>query len=148
MTQSILFARAAALFFAAGLICGLVYPQATFDIVYQNTYYVIAAWTYILAAGVLFSFFAGIAVAYPRVTGRRLDRILGHIHFWVSLVAVVSVLVCAQIFAVTTMPPSNESWQGTLPTLALLSFVLAVLAQLLLVANLVVSFFRGERVHA
>ena len=148
MAHAVLFASAATLFFAAGLIGRLVYPRATFDLFYHDTYYVFATWTYVLAAGGLFSSFAGIAVAYPWVTGRHLDRFLGHVHFWVSFVAVVGVLVCAQVFAVTTIPPSHESWHGTLLTLALLSCLLAVLAQLVLVTNLVVSFFRGQRVRA
>jgi heme/copper-type cytochrome/quinol oxidase subunit 3 len=59
---------------------------AASDIPLHDTYYVIGHFHYIVAPGTLFALFAGIYHWFPRVCGRQLDRRLGLIHFWGSLV--------------------------------------------------------------
>ena len=52
----------------------------------HDTYYVIGHFHYVVAPGILFGLFAGVYHWFPKATGRHMDKFLGHLHFWPSLV--------------------------------------------------------------
>ncbi len=54
----------------------------------HDTYYVIGHFHYVVAPGILFGLFAGIYHWYPKMFGRYLNRTLGHLHFWPSLILI------------------------------------------------------------
>ncbi|MGH9380160.1 MAG: cytochrome c oxidase subunit I [Thermoanaerobaculia bacterium] len=85
-TVPMLFAIAFLPMFAIGGLTGLPLGLSATDIPLHDTYYVIGHFHYIVAPGTLFALFAGIYYWYPKVTGKRLSTLLGHLHFWPSLV--------------------------------------------------------------
>jgi cytochrome c oxidase subunit 1 len=52
----------------------------------HDTYYVIGHFHYVVAPGSIFAFFAGVYHWYPKATGRKMNDLLGKLHFWPSLV--------------------------------------------------------------
>ena len=82
-----LFALAFLPMFGLGGLTGLPLGLAATDIPLHDTYYVIGHFHYLVAPGTLFALFAGIYYWFPRVTGRRLNDLLGQLHFWGSLIA-------------------------------------------------------------
>ena len=81
-----LFALAFLPMFGIGGLTGLPLGLAPSDIPLHDTYYVIGHFHYVVAPGTIFAIFAGIYFWFPKVTGKKLNEVLGQIHFWGSLV--------------------------------------------------------------
>ncbi len=83
-----LFALAFLPMFAIGGLTGLPLGLAPSDIHLHDTYYVIGHFHYVVAPGTIFALFAGVYYWFPKATGRRMNEMLGKLHFWGSLVAI------------------------------------------------------------
>jgi cytochrome c oxidase subunit 1 len=85
-TVPMLFALAFLPMFAIGGLTGLPLGLPATDIHLHDTYYVIAHFHYVVAPGTIMALFAGIYYWYPKATGRRMSTLLGHLHFWPTLI--------------------------------------------------------------
>ena len=72
--------------FGIGGLTGLPLGLAPTDIPLHDTYYVIGHFHYVVAPGTIMAMFAGIYYWYPKVTGREMNKLLGKIHFWGTLI--------------------------------------------------------------
>ncbi len=81
-----LFALAFLPMFGIGGLTGLPLGISTTDIHLHDTYYVIGHFHYVIAPGVIFGLFGGIYYWFPKATGRKMGTLLGHLHFWPTLV--------------------------------------------------------------
>jgi len=87
-TTPMLFALAFLPMFGIGGLTGLPLGLAPSDIPLHDTYYVIGHFHYVVAPGTLFALFAGVYYWFPKATGRKMNDLLGKIHFWGSLVTI------------------------------------------------------------
>ena len=71
--------------FLFGGITGVVLASPPLDFQFQDTYFVVAHLHNVLVGGSIFAMWAGITFWFPKVTGRRLNEVLGE----VALLAVV-----------------------------------------------------------
>ncbi len=85
-TTPMLFALAFIPMFGIGGLTGLPLGLATPDIHLHDTYYVIGHFHYVVAPGTLLALFGGIYYWYPKVTGRKMNDMLGKLHFWGSFI--------------------------------------------------------------
>jgi cytochrome c oxidase subunit 1 len=85
-TTPMLFALSFLPMFAIGGLTGLPLGLNVSDIHLHDTYYVIGHFHYVVAPGTLMALFAGIYYWYPKVTGRKMNDVLGKVHFWGSIV--------------------------------------------------------------
>lgn len=81
-----LFALAFLPMFGIGGLTGLPLGLSTSDIALHDTYYVIGHFHYVVAPGTIFALFAGIYYWFPKATGRKMNEVLGQMHFWPSLI--------------------------------------------------------------
>lgn len=87
-TTPMLFALAFIPMFGIGGLTGLPLGLAAPDIHLHDTYYVIGHFHYVVAPGTLLALFGGIYYWFPKATGRRMNDLLGKIHFWGSFLAI------------------------------------------------------------
>ncbi|MGA9362836.1 MAG: cbb3-type cytochrome c oxidase subunit I [Bacteroidota bacterium] len=85
-TTPMLFALAFLPMFGIGGLTGLPLGLAPTDIHLHDTYYVIGHFHYIVAPGTILALFGGIYYWFPKVTGRKMNDVLGKIHFWGTLI--------------------------------------------------------------
>jgi cytochrome c oxidase subunit 1 len=83
-----LFALAFLPMFAIGGLTGLPLGLAPPDIHLHDTMYVIGHFHYVVAPGTIFALFAGVYYWFPKATGRRMNELLGVLHFWGSFVCI------------------------------------------------------------
>ena len=92
-TTPMLFALAFLPMFGIGGLTGLPLGLAVSDIHLHDTLYVIGHFHYVVAPGTIFALFAGIYYWFPKATGRKMNDVLGRIHFWGSLVCMNGVFM-------------------------------------------------------
>jgi cytochrome c oxidase subunit I len=92
-TTPMLFALAFLPMFGIGGLTGLPLGLAASDIELHDTWYVVGHFHYLVAPGTIFAIFAGIYHWFPKVTGRALNRRLGFVHFWGSLIAMNAIFL-------------------------------------------------------
>ena len=92
-----LWAVAFVILFTIGGFSGLMLGIAPADIQYQDTYFVVAHFHYVLVTGALFSIIAAVFYWLPKWCGNMYNEKLAKIHFWWAIVS-VNVLFFPQHF--------------------------------------------------
>jgi cytochrome c oxidase subunit 1 len=83
-----LFAIAFVFLFTIGGFSGLMLAITPADYQYQDTYFVVAHFHYVLVPGAVFGIMCAVYYWLPKFTGHMYDECLGKIHFWLSAVFV------------------------------------------------------------
>lgn len=83
-----LFAVAFIFLFTMGGFSGLMLAMAPADFQYQDTYFVVAHFHYVLVPGAIFSIIAAVYYWLPKWTGHYYNEVLGKTHFWLSFVSI------------------------------------------------------------
>jgi cytochrome c oxidase subunit 1 len=132
----------------AGLT-GIMLSVSAWNWQLHNSYFVVAHFHYVLVGGILFMIFAAIYYWYPKMTGRMLDERLGRWHFWLMLIGFHLTFDLMHIPGLLGMPrqiytyEADRGWTGWNELISIGAFIQAI-AVLILVFNLVHSFFRGR----
>jgi len=74
--------------FTVGGVTGVVLANAGVDTVFQDTYYVVAHFHYVLSLGAVFSLFAGWYYWFGKMWGKSYNELLGKLHFWAFFIGV------------------------------------------------------------
>src|ERR1700749_1491589 len=68
--------------FTVGGVTGVVLANAGVDYQFQDTYYVVAHFHYVLSLGAVFAIFGGFYYWFEKMWGVRYNEVLATIHFW------------------------------------------------------------------
>jgi cytochrome c oxidase subunit I len=77
-----LFAFGFLFLFTVGGVTGVVLSQAAVDRAFQDTYYVVAHFHYVMSLGAVFAIFAGIYFWIGKMSGRQYPEWAGKVHFF------------------------------------------------------------------
>ncbi|MGA7802372.1 MAG: cytochrome c oxidase subunit I [Gammaproteobacteria bacterium] len=83
-----LFAIAFVFLFTIGGFSGLMLAITPADFQYQDTYFVVAHFHYVLVTGAVFAIMGGVYYWLPKWTGHMYNEALGKLHFWSSTIFV------------------------------------------------------------
>jgi len=83
-----LFAIAFVILFTIGGFSGLMLSMVPADYQYQDTYFVVAHFHYVLVPGAIFTILAAVYYWLPKWTGNMYNERLGQIHFWLTAISV------------------------------------------------------------
>ena len=72
--------------FTVGGVTGVVLANPGVDRSFQDTYYVVAHFHYVLSLGSTFAIFAGWYYWFPKMTGYMYSEFLGRLHFSLTFI--------------------------------------------------------------
>ena len=88
LTPSMLFALGFVVMFTIGGLSGVVLANASLDIAFHDTYYVVAHFHYVLSLGAVFALFSAWYYWIPKITGLNYNLLLGKVHFMILFIGV------------------------------------------------------------
>jgi cytochrome c oxidase subunit 1 len=87
-TPSLLFALGFIFMFTMGGLSGVVIANASLDVAFHDTYYVVAHFHYVLSMGAVFALFSGWYFWIPKILGLDYNILYSKAHFWVLFIGV------------------------------------------------------------
>ena len=143
-----LFAIGFVAMFTFGGFTGLMLAIAPADFQYQDTYFVVAHFHYVLVPGVLFALLAGIYYWLPKWSGRMYNETLGRWHFWLSAVSVNVLFFPQHFLGLAGMPRRIPDYALQFSDFNAISSVGAFVfgfSQLVFLYNVIYSLRKGPR---
>nr|YP_010632648.1 cytochrome c oxidase subunit I [Cladonia ravenelii]WBP63508.1 cytochrome c oxidase subunit I [Cladonia ravenelii] len=88
LTPFMLFALGFVFMFTVGGLSGVVLANASLDIAFHDTYYVVAHFHYVLSMGAVFALYSAWYFWIPKILGVDYNRSWGKVHFWILFIGV------------------------------------------------------------
>ena len=104
MNPSMLFCIGFVSTFITGGVTGIILGDSTLDINIHDTYFVIAHFHLVMGISALYGMFAGIYHWFPKMYGRMMNKNLGYIHFWVTVVCAYGVFFPMHFIGMAGLP--------------------------------------------
>jgi cytochrome c oxidase subunit I len=139
--------------FVIGGLSGIFMACTPVDMYIHDTYFIVAHIHYVLFGGSLFAVFAAITYWFPKMFGRMMNEKLGKVHFWITFVAFNCTFFPMHILGMgghmrRIYNPTQYDFLKPLEPInmfiSISAFVLGS-AQFLLLANIIWSYFKGEK---
>jgi cytochrome c oxidase subunit I len=146
-----LFAIAFIFLFTIGGFSGLMLSLVPADFQYQDTYFVVAHFHYVLVPGAIFGIMAGIYYWLPKWCGRRYDERLGRWHFWLTLISLNVTFFPMHFLGLAGMPrriPDYALQFADFNAIASVGAFIFGFSQLLFLINVIKTIRHGEKVGA
>lgn len=99
-----MFAIAFLFLFTMGGLTGVVLANASLDVAFHDTYYVVGHFHYVLSMGAIFSLFAGYYYWSPQILGLDYNEKLAQIHFWLIFIGVNIIFLPMHFLGINGMP--------------------------------------------
>ncbi len=152
-TPAMLFAIGLVSFFITGGLTGIILGDSALDINVHDTYFVVAHFHIVMGSSAIFGMFAGVYHWFPRMYGRMMNKKLGYLHFWLTIISVYGVFFPMHFIGLAGVPRRYYSNTAYEPFSALVNInvmitifaILGGIAQLVFAFNFFYSVFKGKR---
>ena len=152
-TSPMMFAIGFVSLFVTGGLSGIFLGQPPVDLYFHDTYFVVGHFHMIMGVASIFGMFAGTYYWFPKMFGRMMHEGLGKLHFWLTFVGVYAVFGPMHYLGLMGHPRRYSELSGVnylKPTEPIHMFmtvaaIITVASQFLFIANLIWSYFKGEK---
>lgn len=151
MTPAMMFSIGLVSAFVTGGLTGLILGDSTLDINVHDTYFVVGHFHIVMGLSAVFGMMAGVYHWYPKMFGRLLNKQLGYLHFWLTLICAYGVFFPMHYLGLAALPRryySNSAFP-MFDDLVEINEVITVfaiiggLAQFIFLFNFFYSIFKG-----
>jgi cytochrome c oxidase subunit 1 len=152
-TPAMLFSIGLVSSFITGGVTGIILADSTLDITIHDTYFVVAHFHIVMGLSAIFGMFAGVYHWFPKMFLRMMNKKLGYLHFWLTLIGAYGVFFPMHFLGMSGVPRryytnSNFPMFDNLIDINELVTgfaILAACAQVVFFINFFYSIFRGEK---
>jgi len=137
--------------FTVGGVTGVVLSNGGIDNYYQDTYYVVAHFHYVLSLGAVFSLFAGFYYWFPKMSGKMYSELFGHLHFWGFFIGVNVLFFPMHFLGRQGMPrryPDYPDAFGYWNHIATIGYMIMAASMVIFFANILYAFIAGKKAPA
>src|SRR3954471_2868285 len=149
-----LFALGFIVTFVNGGLTGLFLGNVVVDVPLSDTLFVVAHFHMVMGVAPILVIFGAIYHWYPKITGRMLNEKLGQLHFWVTFLGTYAIFFPMHYLGFVGMPRRYYTFEGigfipdsaqSLNAFMTIAALLVGATQLVFVANMIWSLFRGRK---
>ena len=137
--------------FAIGGITGIYLADLPTDEILHGGMFVTAHFHFTLVGAGVFGFFAGLYYWFPKMVGKRLDPLLGRLHFWLFEIGFVGTFTALFQAGLQGEPRWSANIAPPFATANLIASLFAILlaaSVFTFIYNVIYTLARGERVVA
>jgi len=104
LTPAMLFSIGFVSTFITGGLTGIILGDSALDINVHDTYFVVAHFHLVMGVSAILGMFSGIYHWFPKMYGRVMNKDLGYLHFWLTIVAAYGVFFPMHFLGLAGLP--------------------------------------------
>lgn len=104
MNPAMLFSIGFVSTFITGGLTGIILGDSTLDINVHDTYFVVAHFHLVMGISALYGGLAGVYHWFPKLFGRMMNKNLGYIHFWVTVIGAYGIFFPMHFLGMAGLP--------------------------------------------
>ena len=153
MTPQMLFCIGSVSTFISGGVTGIILADSALDISQHDTYFVVGHFHIVMGMTAILGMFAGVYHWFPKLYGKVMNKRMGMVHFWVTIVCGYGVFLPMHFLGEGGLP--RRYYENTnfpmfdhfldLNILISIFASIGVVAQLIFFFNFFYSVFRGQK---
>jgi len=104
LTPAMLFSIGFVSTFITGGLTGIILGDSALDINVHDTYFVVAHFHLVMGVSAILGMFSGIYHWFPKMYGRVMNKDLGYLHFWLTIIAAYGVFFPMHFLGLAGLP--------------------------------------------